>query len=91
MNMNKLTFLTSQSRTVHRLAHRPQHQPNGVFHLYVVFILLLQQTLGRAVVCSYTRRLPARVVPRWVGVVQLEVIVWVVAGVEQGDTKGAKT
>jgi hypothetical protein len=88
---NRLTFLTSQSRTVHRLAHRPQHQPNGVFHLDVVFVLLLQQTLSRAVVCSYTRRLPARVIPRWVGVVQLEVVVRVVAGVEEGDAKGAET
>jgi len=88
---NKRTFLTPQSRTIHCLAHRPQHQPNGVLHLDVVFILLLQQTLGRAVVCAYTCCFPARVVPRWVGMVQLEVVVWVVASVEQGDAKGAKT
>ena len=88
---SRRTLLAPQRRAVHRLAHHAQHEVDRAVHRDVVLVLLLQQALGRAVVRADARRLPARVVPRWVRVVQLELVVWVIARVEEGDTEWAKT
>ena len=87
----KLTLLAPQRRAVHRLAHHAQHEVDRAVHRDVVLVLLLQQALSCAVVRTDARRLPARVVSRWVRVVQLELVVWVIAGVEERDAEWAKT
>jgi len=58
-----ITLLAPQSRAVHRLAHRPEHKPDRILELDIVLVLLLEQTLRRAVVRADAGRLPARVVP----------------------------
>lgn len=91
ISSGRRTLFAVQRRAVHSLAHRPEHKANRILDLNIVFILLLQQALRRAVVRAYTRRLPAAIVARGVRVVQLELVVWVVAGIEKGNTEGAQT
>ena len=57
-----LTLLAVQSCAIHRLAHGPQDQTNSIFDDNIVLVLLLQQALCRAIVCSDTCCFPARVV-----------------------------
>lgn len=87
----ELTFLAPKCRTIHSLTHSPQHKPNRILHLDIIFILLLQQTLGSTVIGAYAGCFPAGVVPAGVGLVKLEVLVGIVAGVEEGYTKGTET
>lgn len=86
-----LTFLAPQRRTIHRLAHRPHNKPNCLLHRDIVLILLLQQTLRGPVIRAHTRRLPSAVVPARIGVVQLELVMRVPAGVENRDAEGTET
>ena len=85
------TFLAPQRRAVHRLAHDLQDKLDRVFDRDVLLVLLLEQRRRRAVVRADTCRLPARVVPRRVGVVELELVMWVVTGIEERYTKWPKT
>ena len=64
-----LTFLTTQSRAVHRLTHRLKNKRNSFFHRNLVFVFLLEKTLCSADVRPDTGRFPARVVARWIRVV----------------------
>ena len=61
--MAERTLLASERRAVHRLAHNPQDETDGIFDRDVLLVLLLQKRLGRAVVRTDTCRLPPRVVP----------------------------
>lgn len=81
--MARLTFLATECRAVHRLAHDLEHELDRVLDRDVLFVVLLEQRGRRAVVRANARRLPPRVVPRRVGVVQLELVMWVVPGVQQ--------
>ena len=85
------TFLAPQRRAVHRLAHDLQDKLDRVFDRDVLLVLLLEQRRCRAVVRADTCRLPARVVPRRVGVVELELVVGIVTGIEEGDTERTET
>ena len=62
MEEGALTLLAVESCAIHRLAHGPQHESNGILDLDIILVLLLEQALCRAVVCANAGRLPARVI-----------------------------
>ena len=57
------TFVALHRRRVHRLAQHTRGETERILHRHVVFIILLQQTGGRAVVHADAYGLPTRVVP----------------------------
>lgn len=88
---SELTFLAPQRRTIHSFAHRPHNKSNRLLYRDLILILLLQQTLCRPIVRAHACRLPAAIVPAWIGVVELELVMRVPAGVEDGDAEGTET
>jgi hypothetical protein len=86
-----ITFSTVEGGTVHRLAHNPEDQGDGIFHGDVILVVLLQQALHCPAVSTNTRSLPTGVVFTRIIVVQLESIVWVVSRVKHGHAKWLKT
>lgn len=85
--LNSLTLFAAQSCTVHSLAHNLHHQRDRVFHFNVLLILLFQEGLSSAVISADTGRLPAGVVARGIGEVQLELVVRVPSRIEQRYTE----
>lgn len=76
------TLLAAQLRRVHRLAHDLQTQALRVLERQILLVVLLEQRRGGRVVRADTRRLPARVVPGRIGLIQLEAVQWVPADVQ---------
>ena len=75
-------FFAPEGSAIHRLAHHPEDQSDRVLYGNVILVVLFQQALCCPVVGTNTRRLPTRVVPRGIAVVQLEVTVWVISCVK---------
>ena len=87
----QLTFFASKRRTIHSLAHRLQDEPDCFFDCDLIFVILLQQTLCCTVVRADARRFPTGIVAGRIRVVELELVVRVPAGVEEGDAEWTKT
>lgn len=85
--MKLLTLFAPKSRTIHRLAHHPQYKPDCLLDADVIFVLLLQQALCRAIVRPDACCFPPRVVARWVRMIQLKTVMWIIARIEQGYTE----
>jgi len=90
-DVEMLTFLARQGRRVHRLAHDTDDERDRILDRDVVLVLLLEQTLCRAVVGPDACRLPTTVVAGWIGVVQLELVVGIVPSVQQRYTERTQT
>lgn len=86
-----LTLLRAQLRRIHRLAHCLENEFLGLLERDFVLVILFEKGGRRGVVCADTRGLPARVVARRIGLIQLETVERVVADVEKGDAEGAET
>ena len=86
----KLNLLAAQLRRVHRLAQHLHRQPTRLLQVALLLVVLLEQRLGAGVVGADAGRLPAAVVAARVALVQLELALVVVAGVDEGDAEGAE-
>lgn len=89
--MRPPTLLTTQLGRVHRLAEHLDRNPARLVQSTVLLVVLLQQTRRTRVVGTDTRGLPAAVVARRVGLVELELALGVPAGVDEGDSERAQT
>lgn len=87
----KHTLLTAEVCRIHGLAQDLDGQTASLSQRALVVVVLLEQTLGTGVVGADAGGLPAAVVATGVALVELELTLVVVSGVDERDTKGTET
>lgn len=87
----KRTLLAAQLGRVHGLAEHLDGQAAGLLQVALLLVVLLEQALGAGVVGADAGGLPAAVVAGRVALVQLELALRVVAGVDEGHAEGTQT
>lgn len=85
------TLLIAQFRRIHRLAQHLDSQTTRFFEITVLLVILLQQALCACIVGADARGLPTTIVAAGITLIELELTLWVVAGVDERDTKRSKT
>lgn len=85
------TFLRVQRGSIHRLAERLHSQLKRCVQIHIIFVLLSEQTLGRAVVGTDAAGLPSGIVARRIRSVQLEFIHRVPTSKQEADAKGTQS
>jgi hypothetical protein len=85
------TLLAAELGRIHGLAEHLDCKPTRLLEVALLLVVLLQQALGRGVVCTDTRRLPAAVVATRVALVELELALGVPARVDEGHSKRPET
>jgi hypothetical protein len=85
------TLLAAELGGVHGLAEHLDCEPTRLFQVALLLVVLLQQALGRGIVCTDACRLPAAVVATGVALVELELSLGVPSGVDEGHAKGPQT
>lgn len=85
------TLLAAELGGVHGLAENLDGKPTGLLQVALLLVVLLQQALGRSVVGTHARCLPATVVATGVALVQLELALWVPAGVDERNAERSQT
>lgn len=88
---NLLTLLTGQFRRVHRLAQHFDRHTTCLLQVALFLVVLLQQALRACIVCAHARSLPSAVIPTWITLVKLELSLWVVASIYEGNAKRSET
>lgn len=89
--MWRRTLLAAQLGRVHGLAEHLDGQTTSLLQIALLLVILLEQALGAGVVGADAGGLPAAVVAGRVALVQLELTLGVVAGVDEGDTERTQT
>src|SRR4051812_35385532 len=86
-----ITLLAAQLRRVHSFAKNLHRQLTSLLQITILLIILFQQALRTRIIRANARRFPAAVVAARVALVQLELSLRVVAGIDEGDTERPQT
>jgi hypothetical protein len=87
----KRTLLTAEVCRIHSLAQDLDSQTAGLSQRALIGVVLLEQTLSAGIVGTNTGGLPTAVVATGVALVELELALVVVTGVDERDTEGTET
>ena len=87
--MGDYTFLATQLCRIHGLAQNLDRHSASLLQITIFLVILLQQTLRTGVICTNTRSLPSAIIATGIALVELELSLWIIAGIDEGDTKGS--
>ena len=77
------TLFTAEGGTVHGFAENFDGEGTGLFQCHVIFVILLQETLGRSIISADGRGFPASIIARGIRLVELEAMDIIVASIQE--------